>query len=145
MNCQSSCSGDNAKITVEDKGDGIGSRHWWQLLVLWEVIAGHCNQGGLREECAGEQPREAESPCWDSDSWGLARPPRCEGHPCQGCRVRSRRAECACAGTAAAEGRRAREAAQAAVPANHLLKGEMDGERTWGGAMRRIRRRRRRG
>ena len=42
----------------------------------------------------------------------------------------------ACVGTAAAEGRRAREATQAAAPANHLCKGEMDGERTWGGAMR---------
>ena len=36
-----------------------------------------------------------------------------------------------CAETAMAEGRRAREAAQAAVPTNHLCKGEMDGERTW--------------
>ena len=58
MDCQSSCSGANAKITVEDKGDSTGSRHWWQLLVLWEVIAGHCSQGGLQEERAEEQPDE---------------------------------------------------------------------------------------
>ena len=87
MNCQSSCSGDNAKITVEDKGDVTDSRHWWQLLVLWEVIVGHRSQGGLREERAGEQHGEAESPRRDSGSWGLARPSWREGHPCQGCRV----------------------------------------------------------
>ena len=93
MNCQSSCSGDNAKITVEDKGDGTGSRHWWQLLVLWEVIAGHCSQGGLWEERAGELHGEAVSSRRDSGSWGLARPPWREGHPWQGCRFQSHRGE----------------------------------------------------
>ena len=93
MNYQSSCSGDNAKIIVEDKGDGTSSRQWWQLLVLWEVIAGHYSQGGLREERAGEQHGEAVSSRRDSGSWGLARTPRHEGRPCQGCRIRSHRGE----------------------------------------------------